>query len=128
MDWRIKFGRPFEAHFPMIHYEDPAEGLEYMHPEGSKVLAMADGMVIRSGYEDPHSPHSGMGLRIKQLVSLPGFDSWTIIYGQLSDIKAYLGQKIMRGQEIGLSGQKTKIILKDRNHTARHIEFESESD
>ncbi len=87
---------------------------------------MADGIIVRSGYENPKEPHEGMGLRIKQLVSLPGFDSWTLRYGHLSDVRAYLGQKVLRGQEIGLSGTQTRITLKDRNHIPRHIEFESD--
>lgn len=128
MDWIIKFGAPFRSHFPSIHYENPAEGIEFMHPEGAKVLAMADGIIVRSGYDNPNAPGDRMGLRIKQLVSLPGFDSWTLIYGHLSDVRAYLGQKVLRGQEIGLSGEKTTVILKDRNHTPRHIEFESDLD
>lgn len=95
-----------------------------MSESGKPVYAMADGMVIRSGWDNPKDPNDGLGLRIIQLVSFPGFDSWQLTYGHLADLKAFLGQKVKRGEKIALSGPTTTINLMDTKKQYRKIVFE----
>ena len=120
----MAFSRPFDAIYPECYYHDPRDGIEFMSEPGKPVHAMADGIVIRSCWDNPKDPNEGMGLRIIQLVSFPGYDSWNLTYGHLADLKAYIGQKIKRGDKIALSGPVTTITLMDTKKQYRKISFE----
>jgi murein DD-endopeptidase MepM/ murein hydrolase activator NlpD len=125
------FGRPVDTRFPIwTHYGekdkrfewsiDPDNGLwipvkgayglgqhcgvDFDCPIGTLVHAMADGIIIRARYESAIRDDIGAGLYVLQLVSLPGFDSWTIRYSHLKAVYVRPGQTISRYTAFAESG------------------------
>lgn len=124
MEWQIKFISPFQARFPETHH---GFRIQFNVPRGIPVRAMADGIILRASWDDPKDPTLGLGLRIRQLVSLIGFDSWTLVYGQLGSLKTSIGSKVKQGQTIALTGDKPVVVyLLDRQKEHRNIPFESD--
>jgi murein DD-endopeptidase MepM/ murein hydrolase activator NlpD len=83
-------------------------GVEFARPAGTPVLAVADGMVVVAGSDGQETwgPRPGyygllIVLQVDQLYSgLPVY----VLYGHLSAVGVRLGQRVKRGQEIGLVG------------------------
>lgn len=124
MDWAVKFASPFLSRF--VQHWTGAE-IEFKCPSGIPVLAMSDGMILRAGWDNPQDPDSGMRLRIRELVSLPGYDSWMLVYGNLGQLKTYLGQQVRRGQTIALTGGKPlRVYLLNRKNQRQPIPIDSE--
>ncbi len=83
-------------------------GVEFARPAGTPVLAVADGTVVVAGSDEqevwgPRPDYYGLliVLQVDQLYSgLPVY----VLYGHLSAVGVRLGQRVQRGQEIGLVG------------------------
>lgn len=78
-------------------------GIDFACPIGTKVYAVADGIAVRSGWENSDNVKQGYGLRVMQNMTWGGvkFFCW---YGHLSEPLVKEGDKIHSGQLIGLSG------------------------
>jgi murein DD-endopeptidase MepM/ murein hydrolase activator NlpD len=83
-------------------------GVEFVNPQGTPVLAAADGIVIVAG-NDHQTPYAAYPLFYGNLViikhNLPRFDKTIFtVYGHLSKILAEVGQRVSAGEQIGLVG------------------------
>ena len=111
-DSRLKLFRPVDKDFPIsspfgmrtlrgktaLH-----KGYDFACPKRSFVYCMADGFVFRAGFENERDKKQGYGLRIWQRFTLDGEDyfAW---YGHLDALAVAEGDRIVRGQVIGRSG------------------------
>lgn len=78
-------------------------GIDFAVPVGTPIKAVADGVIVRAGYENENDHLQGFGLRAWQEVQIEGkrFYVW---YGHQSQLAVKEGAKILRGQFVGLSG------------------------
>lgn len=115
----ISYRQPFEGSYQItqgfgekidgVTYKDkPHTGIDYGLPEGTEVLASADGVVIKVGYEK-----KGYG---NYIILLHGDGSGTV-YAHLHKIYTYQGAKVKQGEPIGLSGSSGYV-------TGPHLHFE----
>lgn len=74
-------------------------GVDYVVPVGTPVFAIADGVV-----DDATTSIAGAGGRMVWL----NCDGWKVDYLHLSKVKVKRGQKVKRGDVIGLSGASGK--------------------
>lgn len=83
--------------------KDFHKGIDFACPVGTKVFAVADGRVARSGWENADNHSQGYGTRVMQHLTWGGvqFFCW---YGHLSECLVKEGDKIFSGQLLGLSG------------------------
>lgn len=81
-----------------------SHGIELGVAYGTPVHAISNGMIIGTGWENPTDHTQGLGRRIRQLISYPGYDSFTILYGFLSEALVVPGDKVIAGDRIGYSG------------------------
>ncbi len=79
---------------PILHVLKMHEGIDYGCYVGTPVRATADGIVVFSGYD----PISGKYIKIEH-----GY-GYTTVYAHLSKRLVNKGQKVVRGQIIGYSG------------------------
>ncbi len=79
---------------PILHVLKMHEGIDYGCYVGTPVRATADGIVVFSGYD----PISGKYIKIEH-----GY-GYTTVYAHLSKRLVVKGQKVVRGQIIGYSG------------------------
>lgn len=79
------------------------KGVDFAVPVGVPVLASVDGTVIRSGWENPHEPKQGYGLRVMQQVLIDGV-AYFLWYAHLNKVVVFDGQKIKAGEVVGHSG------------------------
>lgn len=80
-------------------YYDGHDGLDYgLYYE--KVLSAADGVVTLAGYEKPGCPRCGFGQEIR----IDHGNGITTRYAHLSTLSVRPGQRVARGQVIGVSG------------------------
>lgn len=103
-----KFGMRFH---PIYHKTMPHNGMDFGVPVGTKVYAMMDGVVKRTGYDN----RSGNFVVIDH-------GEYTVSYCHLSKILVKVGEKVKAGQTACLSGDTgystaphTHIALKDKN-------------
>ena len=103
-------------------------GTDFACPVGTPVMAMADGMITKTGFERAIYTELGCGLHILQLVSLPGYDSWWIRYGHLRRVLVHLGDTVKAGQVVAESGQSgaagypmLHVDLMDTKHQYKEI-------
>lgn len=80
-------------------------GTDFSCPSGTIVRAMADGLVIRTRFENPLDFSQGAGLYILQLVIMPGYDSWILKYSHLKAVHIEPGTRIYRHTPIAESGE-----------------------
>lgn len=83
-------------------------GIDISTPIGTPVYASADGVVTQAGY------HSDFGYKV-EVGHIDGFSS---SYSHLSNLHVQKGQKVIRGQTVGLSGQTGKRCK------GAHVHFE----
>lgn len=81
------------------------KGVDFAVPEGTEVLAMYDGLVVRSGWENASNPKQGFGLRVRQQIVNESGVPLTLVYGHMSVIHANEGHQVVKGDRIGLSGK-----------------------
>ncbi len=86
---------------------DGHDGYDFRVPEGTELLATADGEVIFSGSETPflcpilNKTVSGLKVVLRHKIAGRTFD---VIYLHLSSLSVSIGQNIPQGSVIGLSG------------------------
>ncbi len=79
---------------PILHETLPHQGVDYAAPAGTPVVAAADGVVVRAGWD------GGYG----QAVRLRHANGFTTLYGHLSRIDVRNGQRVAQGMRIGAVG------------------------
>jgi hypothetical protein len=100
---------------------DAHHGVEFLNPFGTPVLAAGDGDVVVAGddrkiFYGPYSYFYGNLVVLEH--HLPGFDQPVFtLYGHLSKILVQVGQRVQRGQQIGLVGMSGVA-------TGSHLHFE----
>jgi murein DD-endopeptidase MepM/ murein hydrolase activator NlpD len=83
-------------------------GVEFVNPQGTPVLAAADGTVIVAG-NDHQTPYADFPVFYGNLViiehALPGIEQPVFtVYGHLSEVRAEVDQQVKMGDPIGLVG------------------------
>ena len=101
----LDYGEKFE---PLYTDESPHRGIDYLTPEGTPILASADGYVSMTA-----ELQAGYG----HYIVLTHSDGYQTLYAHLSDIKVRIGQHVLKGQVIALSGN-------TGNSTGPHLHFE----
>lgn len=82
-------------------YVGQHRGVDFACPEGTPVVSMAGGMIVRTGMDILETPHH-VGHRVVQIVSQIGFDSWWITYRNLGEICEFpSGRMISAGDRLG---------------------------
>lgn len=76
---------------------------------GTPIKAVADGMIIRSGWENPSNPRQGFGLRVMQRALIDGAE-YLIWYGHQSKPIVEEKDLVKAGDVIGLSGNTGHIV------------------
>jgi murein DD-endopeptidase MepM/ murein hydrolase activator NlpD len=95
------FGRtPFATANPQLYQSGTHNGIDFRAPEGTEILASADGVVRGTGNTDLVCPNASYG----KWILIDHNNGLSTLYAHLSLIKVYTGQKVERGQLIGYSG------------------------
>ena len=89
------------------------EGIDLAVPTGTPVHAVAPGVVRRTWTDDPINGHA---------VSVDHGDGWTSSYVHLSRMFVEQGQRVLRGQPLGLSGGEPGTPGAGRS-TGPHLHF-----
>lgn len=76
------------------------EGIDFLAPVGTPVLACADGTVVELS-SDPNARGYGMYVKLRHILPVQSYET---VYGHLSRVDVCLGQKVGPGQLLGLSG------------------------
>ena len=83
-------------------------GVEFVNPQGTPVLAAADGVVVVAGndYQTSHADLPGFyGNLVIIEHKLPGIDDPIFtLYGHLYEVQVEIGQQVLAGDQIGLVG------------------------
>lgn len=79
------------------------KGVDFAVPLGTPITACYDGKVVRSGWENPHVPKQGFGMRIMQRI-LYEKEVFYLFYGHCSLLLVNPDQEIKKGQIIAKSG------------------------
>jgi len=91
-----RFGSSFGTRYhPILKVVRPHEGIDLTAPKGTSIYATADGMVLQAGYRP-----GGFGHKI--LID-HGY-GYRTLYGHCDQVLVKAGQKIRRGEVIGLVG------------------------
>ena len=93
--FRLGDGLKWRTVHPVLGTSRPHNGQDFEVPYGTEVYATGDGSIIESGWNS-----GGFG---NCIVIDHGYGFQTV-YGHLSDIKVVSGQKVKRGELIGISG------------------------
>jgi Peptidase family M23/Lamin Tail Domain len=84
------------------------EGYDFSLPEGTPVLAAADGMTVFAGLENPffcpplNRTAQGLGVVLEHIA--PNGARYQTSHGHFSRVDVHPGQAVVTGQQIGLSG------------------------
>ena len=116
----ITYRQPFRGEYPITQYYGevipgvtyqgkPHTGIDYGCPSGTEILASADGIVMRAGWDS-----TGYG---NCIIILHEAKKATL-YAHLSKCSVWLNQKVQQGDVIGLSGA-------TGNTTGPHLHFEA---
>ncbi|MFV0448252.1 MAG: peptidoglycan DD-metalloendopeptidase family protein [Vibrio sp.] len=105
--WRMSSGFDPNRHHPVTGVYTPHNGTDFATPIGTPVLSTGDGEVIMTR----NHPYAGNYVVIKH------DNTYTTRYLHLSKILVRKGQKVTRGQRIGLSGQSGRV-------TGPHVHYE----
>jgi murein DD-endopeptidase MepM/ murein hydrolase activator NlpD len=92
---------------PIYHTQRFHEGMDFVAPTGTEIFATGDGTISRAGWEQGY----GNCVKINH-----GF-GYETLYAHMSKIKVRIGQRIKRGDVIGLVGNTGKS-------TAPHLHYE----
>lgn len=114
----LEVGYPVDKKFPIIskfgsvreldidgkkETSPPHQGIDFRCPLGTDVFAVADGVVIKTGYQDEFNHKVGLGLRIMQEFSFEN-TRYIVCYGHNSGLLVREGDRVTKGQKIALSG------------------------
>ena len=87
---------------------DGHPGYDYQMPEGTPLLAVADGTVLFAGLEPPRAcPQLGRTVQalLVEVVHLTASgDQFAVVYGHLSRIDVATGATVASGEQVGRSG------------------------
>jgi len=92
---------------PIYHTQRFHKGMDFVAPTGTEIFATGDGTISRAGWEQGY----GNCVKINH-----GF-GYETLYAHMSKIKVRIGQRIKRGDVIGLVGNTGKS-------TAPHLHYE----
>jgi murein DD-endopeptidase MepM/ murein hydrolase activator NlpD len=107
-----RFGSSFGLRYhPILKVIRPHEGIDLTAPRGTPIYATADGTVIEAGYRA-----GGFG---KKIVLNHGF-GYETLYGHCETVLVKPGQKVKRGDVIGLVGS-TGLSKSPHLHYEVHI-------
>lgn len=81
------------------------KGIDFAVPEGTEVVAMHDGLVVRAGWENLANQKQGFGLRVRHQIVTDRGVPMTLVYGHMSVLHVQEGHPIVKGDRIGLSGK-----------------------
>mgnify|MGYP000856665885 FL=1 len=81
----------------------PHQGIDFKCPVGTPVYAVAEGKIIRVGYQDENNPKIGLGLRVMQQFKYQD-EYYIVCYGHNSEIVVREGEYVLAGEKIALSG------------------------
>ncbi len=115
-----EYRQPFKGDYPISQrygelipgvtiYGKPHTGIDYACPEGTEVLASADGIVMAAGWDS-----TGFGY----LVVIQHDKDHSTLYAHLKVVLVLKDQYVKQGQEIGISGQTGYT-------TGPHLHFEA---
>lgn len=116
----ITFRQPFRGEYPItqqygevipgVTYQGkPHTGIDYGCPAGTEILASADGIVLKSGWDV-----TGYG----NVIIIMHDAKHATLYAHLNKCSVYLNQKVKQGDVIGLSGATGAT-------TGPHLHFEA---
>jgi murein DD-endopeptidase MepM/ murein hydrolase activator NlpD len=91
---------PFASANPQLYRSGTHNGVDFRAPEGTEILASADGVVRGVGNTDIVCPNASYG----KWILIDHKNGLSTVYAHLSLIKVSAGQKVERGQLIGYSG------------------------
>ena len=114
------YRQPFRGEYPItqrygeiipgVTYNNkPHTGIDYGCPQGTAILASADGEVMAAGWD-----LTGFGFR----VIIQHDDNRSTLSAHLDSISVDVGQRVRQGQEIGISGSTGRT-------TGPHLHFEA---
>ena len=114
----IKFRQPFKGDYPItlgfgeeypgLYNKGEHKGIDFGCPSGTPILASADGIVVRVGYEP-----KGYG----NYVLIQHDDMSGTLYAHLSHVMVEKLMRVKKGEQIGMSGS-------TGNSTGPHLHFE----
>lgn len=115
-----EYRQPFKGDYPIsqcygelipgVTFQNkPHTGIDYACPEGTEVLASADGVVVASGWDE-----NGYGFRV---IIWHDKDHATM-YAHLNDVLVRMDQHVKQGDVIGISGRTGYA-------TGPHLHFEA---
>lgn len=82
----------------------PHQGIDFGCPLNTPVYAIADGVVIKAGYQSDVNHDIGLGLRIMQEFVFEG-EKYIVCYGHNTTLLVNAGDKVKLGEQIAFSGQ-----------------------
>lgn len=109
------FNQPYPLTSPFGNRKNPFSnetqhhnGHDYGTPEYTHVLAVEDGVIIKSGWQaDPRKQQDfmsiGFGLRVWQRIKYEGI-AYDVFYAHCSAVVAMAGQIVLKGSLVSLSG------------------------
>jgi hypothetical protein len=128
LSWPTDVDARINQHFaaqPWLYREWPQtpghEGTDVYAPRGTPVLVCADGDVYFVDVSHPNQPQTypyGNQVRIKHLF---GKRVYRTIYAHLERVDVQTGERVVRGQQVGLADATGNVIGQDGSHL--HLSF-----
>lgn len=81
------------------------KGIDFAVPEGTPIVAMHDGLILRAGWENLANIRQGFGLRIRHQIVTDGGIPMTLVYGHMALLAVQEGHQVAKGDRLGFSGK-----------------------
>ncbi len=94
--YKISSGYGMRKH-PIYKEEKMHNGIDLKAPSGTQVIATADGVIVKEEYQ-------GSGKGFGRFLIIKHDDTYQTVYTQLSEYKVQVGDKVKKGDIIGLVG------------------------
>jgi len=138
---RIELLRPVHEKFPITSglslnrtltiegktISRPHNGFDFGCPKDTPIRAVADGRIVRAGWENDLDPKQGYGLRIYQQIETPQ-GVFFVVYAHLNRMLVHEADKVERGEIIADSGNSGRSGGEHLHLGARHIDTNEWSD
>jgi len=132
---RIKVLRPVHDKFPITSglstnrtltidgktVSRPHNGIDFGCPVDTPIRAVADGRIVRAGWENEKDPKQGYGLRIYHQIKIPE-GTFFVVYAHLNRMLVHEGDKVEQGEIIADSGHTGRSSGPHLHIGARHID------